>query len=121
MIRGAAGGWERAMKPHESDRRGPVFHVYTGQSAYAPKTLEMRMPHGDKLKALEIGASARTFEGLFDAETEASNAVGDIYYARQLFQVGEEGWRDGAISSGGMVVSQRDLRGCGFRACRGGE
>ena len=33
IIRGAAGGGESAINPHESDSRGPVFHVYNMESA----------------------------------------------------------------------------------------
>ena len=56
-----------------------------------------RVPRLDQLEVLEVLAARRAREGFLDAETQVADAVGDIDYARELFEVGEKLRGDGAV------------------------
>lgn len=76
-----------------------------------------RVPCLDELKAFEVFAARDTGEGLLDAEAEVADAVGDVDYAGEFFEVGKEGGGDG-------VISRRMLLGEGsllFRTTKDGE
>lgn len=94
-MRGGEGGCESAMYPHESERRGPVFHVYFAHYHLASVySLYMQGPtYIHKLEVLKFAAARCALERFTDAQSRCADAVRDIYDARQFFQLGEESRR----------------------------
>lgn len=90
-----------------------MFHVYGfSLSTCSTSTFFGESAHetySDKLKVLELATTAEALEGLLDAQTGHADAVGDVNYARQLLELGEELHGDGAVGSV-LMVEERELR-----------
>jgi hypothetical protein len=69
------------------------------------------IPYCTELETLKVATPTGARKGFVDAQADSSDAVSDVHYARQFFQIGKQGGGDGAITRDMAMVGQRDLRG----------